>query len=101
MAGPALVVGREEAVGVDRGLGDRVGPLECRERHGAALALAAGLRDVGQDSEDPGLQRRPPLEAVDSFEDADPRFLDDVFGDGAARDVDQRDAKERSVVLPH
>src|SRR5207249_3495590 len=101
VARPALVVGRQEAVRVDGGLRHRVGPLQRRERHGPPLPLPPRLRDVGQDPEDPGLQRGARLETVDPGEDADPRLLDDLLGDRPARDVDLRDPEERSVVHPH
>src|SRR4051794_39338539 len=52
--GPAAVPGRQEALRVDRIL-VRVRAADARERGAAGLALAAGLRAVGQDAEQPRL----------------------------------------------
>src|SRR5437763_2945217 len=66
----ALVTGRDEPIRVDRRL-VRVGlrGRQRRERDAAVLALAAGLGPIGEDPEDPGLQRRAPFEAVEPLED--------------------------------
>src|SRR5439155_8557998 len=91
---PALVIWRQEAVGIDRGLGHGVGSLERRERHRPALPLSTRLRDVRENPEDPGLQRGAALEAVDPVEDADPRLLHDLLGNRPAGDVDLSDSQE-------
>ena len=45
------------------------------------LAHAAGLGGVDEDAQDPRLQRRAALEAVEPLQDAEPRLLDDLLGD--------------------
>ena len=93
------VAGALEAIGVDGGLvaGDVRGH-EGGERHAARLALPAGLRPVGQDAEQPGLQRRALLEALEPGEDAEPRLLDDLLGRLAVADVQARDPQHRRAV---
>ena len=87
----------EEAVRVDGRLVVGVA-AEAREGHAAALALAPRLGRVREDPEDPGLQRRAALEAVEALEDAEPGFLDDLLGDGAARDEHHRHPQHRGPV---
>ena len=90
------VVRAAEAVRVDR----RLVALgrERGERHAARLARAARLRDVRDDPDDPGAQRRAALEAVQPLEDAEPRLLHDLLGDGARLHVAARDREHRPVV---
>ena len=83
----------DEAVGIDRGL-----ELERRERSRARLPLPACLRPVRDDAEDPRLERRAALEAVDAVQDGDPALLHDVLRDRPARDVHQRHAQEGGLV---
>ena len=93
MAGPAVAVA-EEAIRLDGRLVVGVA-AEAREGHAAALALAPRLGRVREDPEDPGLQRRAALEAVEALEDAEPGFLDDLLGDGTARHEHHRHPQHR------
>jgi hypothetical protein len=72
---------------------------ERRERHRAALPDAAGLREVHDDAEEPGAQRRAALEAVDPAQQADPRLLDDFFGHGPVAHVKTRDAQHGGAMI--
>jgi hypothetical protein len=63
--------------------------------------VSPSLRDVRQDPEDPGLERRALLEAVDSGEDADPCLLHDFLRHCGAGDIDLCDPEKRRVILPH
>src|SRR6266508_6779074 len=99
---PPAVLRATEALGRDRR--PRVLHLfahERRERHRAALPNAAGLREVRDDAEEPGAQRRATLEAVDAAEDAEPRFLYDLFRHGPLADVETCDPKHRRPMLLH
>jgi hypothetical protein len=90
------VVGATEAIGLDGGL-----PAHGRqrgERHGAGVGGAARLGPVDEDPQDPRPQRRAALEAVEALQDAEPCLLDDLLGDGAARDVVAGDGEHRRVV---
>jgi hypothetical protein len=72
----------------------------AREENGrAALSLAACLRRVDQDPEDPGSQRGPALEPVETLEDPEPGVLDDLGGDRVARDVHPRHPAHRRAQL--
>ena len=71
---------------------------EGRERDAAALALAAAHRDVGEDPEDPGLERRAALEPVDPAHHRDPGLLHDLLGDRARGHVGLRDPDHRRAV---
>ena len=95
-----MVVG-EEAVGIDRRLGDARRIVQRRERDAPALALRAGLRGVDEDPEHPRLERRPALEAVERAEHAQPRLLHDLLGDRASRSEDARDPEQAGVPLAH
>ena len=95
-----MVVG-EEAVGVDRRLGHAGWIVQRRERDAAALSLRAGLRGVDEDPEDPRLERRAALEAVERAEHAQPRLLDDFLGHRPGRGEDARDPEEPGVPLAH
>jgi hypothetical protein len=75
VTGP-LVTGREEAVGSDVGLFVVTGGSDSGERNGAVIALAAALGAVGQNTEEPGLERGTPLEAIDPLEDTEPPRID-------------------------
>jgi hypothetical protein len=86
-----------EAIRVDRVL---VVGRERRERHRPPFALAARLRDVRQDPEDPRLEAGAALEAADPVQDCDPRFLHDLLGHGAAAHVHARHPQHRRAVLP-
>ena len=77
----------------------RTSPPTARERHAASLPRAACLRDVGDDPEDPRLERGTALEAIDACDDAEPRLLNDLLGDGARGDVHPRDAEHRGAVF--
>ena len=55
-------------------------------------------RDVGDDSEQPGFQRRAPLEPVEAAKCAEPCLLDDLVGDGARADERERDFSHRRPV---
>ncbi len=70
-----------------------------REGEAAPFALAARLRDVRDDPEDPGLQRRAALEASDPADDAEPGFLHDLLCDRAGGDVHPGDAEHPGAVL--
>src|SRR6185295_1139502 len=72
VAGPCVALALE-AVRRDRRLALLARP-ERRERHGAQLADAAGLGLVGQDVEQPGLERRAVLEPVDAVDHRQPRL---------------------------
>src|SRR5207244_10387893 len=85
-AGVARVVGREEAIGIDR-WAVVAGGLERGERHAPRLAPAPRLRSVGEDPHDPGLERGAALEGVDAGDDRAPRLLDDFLGDRAGAHV--------------
>src|SRR3954447_22710476 len=76
-------------------------PRERGEWHAAALAYAAGLRLVGEDVEQPRLEGRPLLEAVQAVDGRDPRLLHDLLGDGVGADVRAGDALEARVVAGH
>ena len=53
---------------------------------------------VGEDPEDPRLQRRATLEAVDPAQHADPRLLHDLLGDRLAADEHPREPQHRRPV---
>ena len=93
MAGPG-VVAAVEAVRLDRGLVT----LERRERERAALADPACLGAVREDAEDPRLQRRALLEAVDPLDDREPRLGRDLLRNRLRGDVHPRDPDEHRVV---
>ena len=92
----ALCGGIAPAAGVQRVVGAAgSGPGRRRARPRAsgasedsgtlrALPFPARARAVGDDAQDPGLQAGAALEAVQALEDAEPRLLDDLLGDGAA-----------------
>src|SRR6266571_7704771 len=84
VSGPARVVRAAEALGLERSLGD-AGRLELGKGDRPPLAVRLRLGPVGQDAEDPGLQRGAALEAVDPAEDRLPGLLHDLLGGRAAR----------------
>ncbi len=53
---------------------------------GALLPHAGGACPVGEDVEDPGLERGAALEAVDALQDGEPGLLGDLLRDGPAGD---------------
>ena len=84
-----------EAFGVD---GRRVVLGRQRgERHAARLARAARLGLVDEDREDPRLQRRAALEAVEAVDDAEPGLLHDLLRDRAVLHVGARHREHRAV----
>jgi hypothetical protein len=75
--------GAPEPVGSERrGVLVRVGG-EVGEGHRPLLPRAPGAGDVHEDPEDPGLDRRALLEAVDAGDDGQPGLLDDLLGAGS------------------
>jgi hypothetical protein len=72
--------------------------LQRGERQRAPFALRPRFRRVAEDAEDPRLQGRAALEAVEPIEDADPGLLDDLLRDRPARDPDLRDTQQGRVV---
>src|SRR6185503_12179721 len=68
---------------------------ERRERHASRLALAARLRDIHEDPEDPRTERGAALVAVEALEDAEPRILDDLARDRIGRNEHPGDALHR------
>src|SRR5215831_16267357 len=91
------LVGSEETVRRDARL------IVCKrgKRCAACLANTARLRGVGNDAEKPRLERRAALEAVNSFEDAKPCFLDDLFGNSAARHVHPGNPQHPCAIHAH
>ena len=76
-----------------------VGVTETRERNRASIAYAAGASDVHENAIDPGLERRPLLEAIDPAQHADPDVLDHLIGGGIGGHVGPSDASQGRVVL--
>ena len=96
----ARVARRAEAVRVDRGL-VLVLRRERGHRHAARLPLPARTRAVGDDPQDPGLQARAALEAVQPLQDAEPGLLHDLFGHRAGAHMAERDPQHQRPVLVH
>ena len=71
----------EKRSGSTAASGTRAGSCSAENGQRAALALRPGLRGVDEDPEDPGLERRAALEAVERAEHAQPRLLHDLLGD--------------------
>ena len=101
VAGPARVVGRQEAIGIDRRALALVVAAQRGERHGARLALAAGLGAVGQDAKEPRLQRGAALEALEAREHGAPGLLDDLLRHRRGAHVAERDALHQAAVAAH
>jgi hypothetical protein len=80
------------------GFNGRLVRLERGEGKRAALADAPRLGSVREDAEDPRLQRRAPLEAIDPLQDGEPGLLCDLLGDCLGRHVHPRNAHEHRVV---
>ena len=95
VSGPVGVVGRQEAIGVDR---RPVVGRQRRKRRRPALALGACDRAVGEDPKHPGLERRAPLEPVEALQDGQPRLLGDLLGHRLIAHVRLGDAHERRLV---
>ena len=64
------------------------------------LLLPTGARPgaVEEDPEEPGLERRAPLEALDAADDRHPRLLADLLGHGAAADGRLGQAEQPGLV---
>src|SRR6185312_16358464 len=62
------------------------------------LAHPARARTVHEDAEDPRLQRRAPIERVQSTDHGEPRVLDDLLRDRFAAHARSRDEPQRAVV---
>jgi hypothetical protein len=98
VSGESLVIGGQEALRVH---GRLVGVLrggQSGERHAATFARSAAQSHVREDAEDPGLERRAPLEAVEALQDPEPRLLHDLLGDVARLNVVARHRQHRAVV---
>ena len=76
------------------------GRRSARDRPAGRCAVPSSPRagPVDQDAEQPGLERRPTLEAVDTADDAHPGVLDRFLGDRAVRDIRARDPEEGCLV---
>ena len=85
----------------DRRPGRRGRRSEARERDLPRLADRTRPRAVGEDAEDPRLQRRTLLEAVDAADDAEPGLLHDVVGERVGAHERARQAPQLRVVAGH
>src|SRR6202795_1025713 len=86
-----------ETRALDRGLEAAVLGVERGEGNRSPLALAPCLRGVGEDAEDPRFQRGSTFEPVDSVQNRQPGFLDDILRHRGGRHEHSRDAQERRV----
>ena len=75
--------------------------LERRERDAARLLDSLRHRAVGDDPQQPRLERGAALEALDPAQDGEPRLLHDLLGDRVRADVAARHAQHQAVVAPH
>jgi hypothetical protein len=89
----APVAGSVEAARIDRW-------QLVTERDAARLARARTARPPDEDREQPGAQRRAPLEAVDAAQHGEPGLLYDLLGDGAAAYEGRGEAQHGVVVVP-
>ena len=94
-AAPLPVPVPGEAIGVDCGAVLVPVADKRRERHVPPLSDAARLRLVRQDPEQPGLQRRAALEALEAGDDGEPRVRDDLLRGRLGRYVQTRDPEQR------
>lgn len=92
---------------------DRVGPLSSRietgrvdgmdsiEGHVMRLAGTDGAGAVGQDPEEPRLERRTPFETIDAPHDRHPRVLDRVLGERLGGEHRARQSGQQKLVAVH
>jgi hypothetical protein len=90
------MIGRQESRGLDR----RTGGLGL-EWHRPPLDSRPGARHVDDNAEHPGSERRAALEAIERAQHRQPRLLHDLFGDGAVRDVRQRESEHQAAPAVH
>ena len=89
----------EGAVGDDlRAVARGPAPGQLSQHDRPALSLASRLGPVGEDAEQPRLQRRAPVEAIDAAEDGEPGLLDDILGRRLASHVEPSNSQQRRLV---
>ncbi len=96
-AGP-WIAGRAEAAGLHgRLVLVQAQVVQGRERHRAVFALGARFGAIGEDGEEPGLERRAAFEAGQALEHGQPGFLRHFFGHGLLGHVQQGHAHQAGV----
>jgi hypothetical protein len=97
---PACASGRPAGSVPGRGTALRRRPRRPRARRTESSSFRGGVRlgPVHEDAEDPSLEKRAALEALEPLDEAEPRLLDDLLCDRAILDVGHRHAQQRAVV---